>query len=102
MSAHRRAELPARKETRRAVIERDRGRCRCCGAMVGDYGHAHEIVYRSRGGDWLELGNVCLLCAECHGKLHAHLLEIVVEDPEQGANGPLLFVHTPRRQDEST
>lgn len=90
-SARRRAEIPLRKSTREAVIERDRGRCRCCGEQVGTYGHCHEIVFRSQGGSPLELANVVLLCARCHAKVHAYTLTITPVDDALGANGDLIF-----------
>lgn len=98
MSARRRAEMPIRKNLRQQVIQRDRGRCRACGTLVGEYGHAHEIVFRSRGGSPLELANVVLVCAKCHQDIHAHVLKIIcADDPELGANGSLLWERAPRQ-----
>lgn len=96
VSTRRRAELPMRQETRRRVILRDRGRCRACGSQVGTYGHAHEIQFRSRGGDWLDLANVVLLCGSCHTDVHAHTLIASVVDPARGANGIIEFERADR------
>lgn len=90
-------ELPTRAESRkaqkaamatnwrevcRAVTARDKSSCRACGRRCSPgaadmlaAGHHHHIEYRSKGGmDTTE--NVCLLCAECHGAVHAQKLSI--------------------------
>lgn len=100
LSARRRAEVPLRQDTRRAVIVRDRGRCRCCGDYVGDYGHVHEIRFRSRGGSPLELANCALLCAKCHAEVHAYRLIVTPSDVHLGANGRLEFDRAPSNDPE--
>lgn len=91
MSKRKRAQMPLRKTTRQQVIERDRGRCRCCADPCGEAGHVHEIVFRSRGGSPVELANCVLLCARCHARVHAHEIWIVCLDPLEGANGAIEF-----------
>lgn len=68
--------MPLRAETRASVVMRDGGRCRVCREYVGDYGHAHEIVYRSRGGDPCDPENVILLCARHHRLEHEHRIRL--------------------------
>ena len=60
----------------RAVNERDKHRCRACGAFAHPYiaseikrGHHHHIVFRSQGGKDTR-ANVCLLCPVCHADVH--------------------------------
>lgn len=65
-----------RAAVRREVITRDEGRCRVCRALVWDAGHAHEILYRSRGGDPHDARNIVLVCASCHAEEHAHRIRI--------------------------
>lgn len=55
------------------VSERDKRQCRCCGRKDGL--HHHHVVWRSMGGkDTRE--NLVLLCAGCHGLVHARQIGI--------------------------
>lgn len=60
----------------RAVSHRDKFTCRCCGRRadpnaVGllNRGHHHHVKFRSAGGKTTRQ-NICLLCAECHDRVH--------------------------------
>lgn len=69
---------------RRALALREGGRCAnpCCRRPIGSEGHAHHVVFRSRGGP-TTIENEIWLCARCHGLVHAGVLE-VSGDPESG------------------
>lgn len=59
-----------KRETRKAVIERDRGQCVNCGASDPDTTlDVHHIVPRGRGGSD-RLANLALLCRQCHDAAH--------------------------------
>lgn len=55
-------------ETRAAVRERDRGRCRFCGTRTDL--HSHHIAYRSEGVDH-SVSNLITLCARHHALVHS-------------------------------
>ena len=79
----------------RRVLERDGWKCRNprCG-FRGNL-HVHHIIYRSqRGKD--ESWNLITLCSECHDRVHAYELSIIVADGNfvgegGGADGRVLF-----------
>ena len=52
------------------VDARDEGLCRVCCAWVGQRGHHHHIVFRSRGGGD-SVDNLITVCPECHAAIHA-------------------------------
>jgi 5-methylcytosine-specific restriction endonuclease McrA len=55
---------------RRAVMERDRFRCRAAGCRGTGFLAVHHVVPRERGGG-NTLENLITLCAGCHRVLHA-------------------------------
>jgi 5-methylcytosine-specific restriction endonuclease McrA len=57
--------------SRRAVAERDRGLCRCCGRWC-DPPHLHHVVYRSQERNNHAPENLVSLCWRCHKIAHAH------------------------------
>lgn len=62
---------PIPLNARRAVRERDQGRCVAGGCWVGETsGHVHHRKLRSQGGD-NSLPNLILLCAAHHNAIHA-------------------------------
>jgi 5-methylcytosine-specific restriction endonuclease McrA len=68
------------------VDRRDRYSCRCCGHPADTRaldmvkrGHRHHLRFRSRGGQDTT-SNVLLLCAFCHGEIHAHRLFAIGTD----------------------
>lgn len=66
------AKRAARKiiqSVRAAVVTRANGCCERCGAFVGDAGHAHHRIPRSRGGAWT-VENIEYLCPGCHYDAH--------------------------------
>jgi hypothetical protein len=73
---------------RKAVRQRDGGRCRVCQKKYGQ--HVHHINYLSRGGARHDTKNGVLLCAAHHADCHAGLLrfkgnaddELWAETPE--------------------
>ena len=85
---------------RRAVYQRDGGRCRCgCGQALALHGggadpvgHAHELRSRSIGGDPLCAADIILLAPACHARATGQIgtgktLDFVTEDPAIGAAG---------------
>ena len=94
---HQKADEPGRVESRkarraaqdalwrdvcRAVDQRDKGRCRCCGRRCDPdavdmlrRGHRHHLTYRSAGGED-STANLVLICAMCHEDEHRHRLRI--------------------------
>ncbi len=64
-----RALMKLAKVVRAGVVARAEGCCERCGLYVGDDGHAHHRIPRSRGGPWTEL-NIEYLCAQCHSTAH--------------------------------
>ncbi len=52
---------------RRAVLARDRGRCRLCGGR--GWLHLHHLVPRSRGGSSRDPENLIAACWRCHKRL---------------------------------
>ena len=58
---------------RRAVMARDRGRCRVCGRRR--YVDVHHIEPQSEGGAHCR-DNCCVLCTTCHGALHEGKLRL--------------------------
>lgn len=66
------AEYPERrKAVREAAFELDKHRCIFCHKRLDlDAAHEHEIVWRSKQGDPLDIDNVVTLCAKCHGDIH--------------------------------
>lgn len=83
-----RATYPEKREAARlAAWERAGGRCGWpnCGRYVTLAAmHAHEVLFRSLGGDATDEANVLCLCGECHGKMHGclggNLKKILVTD----------------------
>ena len=65
-SKPRKADIPV--HVRKAVMKRDRGRCRFCGVDAGL--HLHHVVYRSQGGQHEE-SNLITLCLRCHDTVHS-------------------------------
>jgi 5-methylcytosine-specific restriction endonuclease McrA len=55
------------RRARRAVLDRDRHRCRRCGSPATRFDalHVHHVVPRSEGGTDA-LSNLVTLCALCH------------------------------------
>jgi len=64
------------RRVRVAVLARDKGRCRCCGAKGMDL---HHVLYRSRGGKDTE-SNLVTVCRQCHAAIHGHALTVYGED----------------------
>jgi hypothetical protein len=71
-------EIPA--PVRRAVLARDRGRCRCCGRRR--YVEVHHLTPRSDGGAHSRAG-CASLCSACHAAVHEGKLR-VEGDAESG------------------
>ena len=70
------------------VDVRDKFKCRCCHVTLASMQrHRHHVRFRSAGGQDV-LSNLLLLCAACHGLIHAHRLRIEGTD----ANQPVQFV----------
>lgn len=86
---------------KRAVYERDKGRCRVCGHARKlrsenplDESDAHHIVFRSAGGENTTTNLVTVCSWPCHRHIHEHRLsvtgsgdgEIVIQEihPETG------------------
>lgn len=65
MTSKRTKALAIPDEVKRAVWDRDGGRCVCCGSRMASP-NAHYIA-RSQGGLGIEQ-NVLTLCADCHRK----------------------------------
>ena len=66
------------RRARRAALERDRYRCRACGAMGRlEVHHRNPIV---TGADWFRLDNLIVLCRPCHFADHGR---VYVERPRQ-------------------
>ena len=64
------------RRVRVAVLARDKGRCRCCGAKGTDL---HHVLYRSRGGkDTAD--NLVTVCRQCHEAIHGHALKVYGDD----------------------
>jgi hypothetical protein len=72
------------QHVRRAVMTRDRYRCRSCG--TAEQVDVHHIKFRSAGGGD-SLDNCACLCRCCHAELHAYRLYAEGSD----ANGVLKF-----------
>jgi len=53
---------------RRAVMDRDHGRCRHCG-VIPDPAHVHHLIWLADGGNHA-LSNLILLCPDCHAREH--------------------------------
>jgi 5-methylcytosine-specific restriction endonuclease McrA len=64
-----RAEAAIVRLVRAAVVRRAEGLCERCCDWVGNSGHAHHILPRSRGGRWTVL-NITYLCQPCHQREH--------------------------------
>jgi len=64
-------EIPA--PVRRAVLARDRGRCRACGRRR--YVEVHHIKPRSQGGAHSRAGMACM-CSACHAAVHEGQLRV--------------------------
>lgn len=74
------AKAKARRDVIATVWQRDGGTCRACQKprlqRWGSYcnpalwGHVHEIVFRSLGGDPLNPNACVLVCGECHEAIH--------------------------------
>ena len=80
------------KDQRRALHARDGG-CRAPGCTRPPrYTDAHHIVPWETGGA-TDLTNAILLCRYHHTLIHHHHRpwQITVDNPDQGANGPLTF-----------
>jgi 5-methylcytosine-specific restriction endonuclease McrA len=67
------ARLSQWDRVRRAVIFRDKGRCRACRKREGL--QVHHVRFRSAGGED-STSNCALLCAECHADIHAYRLTL--------------------------
>ncbi len=74
------------QRVRRAVIFRDKGRCRACHRREG--AEVHHVRFRSVGGEH-STANCALLCGECHADVHAYRLAIIGD-----ANGKLRIERT--------
>ena len=59
---------------RKAVKQRDKGRCVVPGCKKVS-AHLHHLVFRSQGGKW-QTANIVSLCVEHHQFVHARLLTI--------------------------
>jgi 5-methylcytosine-specific restriction endonuclease McrA len=69
---------------KRAVRDRDGGRCRVC---HGPGQECHELRFRSLGGA-VAMGNTVYVCRRCHRRLQEHKLLVMGTD----ANRRLTFV----------
>jgi hypothetical protein len=65
---------------RRALEERDSGRCRFIGCNTKRHLHAHHIKHWSQGGR-TDLSNLILLCEFHHRLLHEHSYGIEIDAP---------------------
>ncbi len=65
----RRAAMKVARTVRATVVDETCGRCERCGLYLGDYGHAHHKIPRSRGGKWT-VENIEYLCPPCHDLAH--------------------------------
>ncbi|MEW6747779.1 MAG: HNH endonuclease signature motif containing protein [Planctomycetota bacterium] len=68
------------KWLRDLVLARDGYRCRCCGCRLDLM--IHHIEWLSLGGR-TEPGNLVVLCARCHGRVHALLLIVEGKAPHE-------------------
>jgi hypothetical protein len=89
-----------RDSARWAACVREKFRCRRCGVPVDfksdnlfTLAHAHEIVFRSHGGDPTDTKNIVILCCRCHLRgLHKQMspvhewFRIVIVNEELGAD----------------
>lgn len=64
------------------VDKRDKGHCRACGRRCDpnattllERAERHHIVYRSAGGEDLDI-NIVTLCAVCHADQHAARIDV--------------------------
>ncbi len=79
MSRHHRGLTGARYERlRRACLDRDNWRCTRCESPAGLQMH-HPIALDDGGDPW-SLGNVRMLCGDCHIDAHR-----TIRDPERAA-----------------
>lgn len=75
-------------------MDRDGWKCRNCGMRNGL--HCHHVIYRSEMGEDVSW-NLCTLCSECHDKIHAGTLFILIAEGNfvgegGGADGKLIFL----------
>lgn len=77
VSPKRRLEAPERTRVVRRVLERDvlcraRVSTECTAMLPREAVDVHEILPRSRGGDYLDPAECIGVCRFCHDWLHAH------------------------------
>ena len=98
----RREHAQLRDKHRTRIFVLDSGKCRCHGRKVylkvADaphefaVGHVHEWIPKSLGGDDLSDYNCILLCAEMHGPVTRHEVDIVAHCQVALMRGPVDFV----------
>lgn len=86
------------RQLRRAVFDRDKGRCRAFGlplyfehADPAQVGHCHHVIYRSAGGND-SLDNLIYLSWKAHQAVHDGLLKL-----EGDPNGVMSFTLLDRK-----
>jgi len=57
------------QDVRRKILVRDRC-CKICTSFA--YLEVHHITYKNKGNELENLGDLVLLCANCHQKVHAN------------------------------
>lgn len=58
---------------------------------VSRLAHAHEVDFRSTGGDPHDPRNILIVCWECHPVLQEHREDVLIRDPQRGCRGPVDF-----------
>lgn len=59
------------RELKLELFKRQKGKCARCGGTEDWRGwQKHEIIFRSQGGDPLDINNCELLCGKCGSKAH--------------------------------
>jgi hypothetical protein len=58
---------------------------------IGKLAHAHEVDFRSTGGDPRDPRNILTVCWQCHPILQEHREDVIVLDPARGCRGPVEF-----------
>jgi|ERR1035437_4278985 hypothetical protein len=87
------------------VLNRDGWRCRNPRCGMRNNLHAHHIIFRSdMGVD--ESWNLVTLCSDCHDRVHAYALSILVAEGNfvgegGGADGHLVFFEEKNNAEQS-
>ena len=79
----------------RRVLGRDGWKCRNPRCNFRGNLHVHHVIYRSEGGDDVTW-NLVTICSNCHDRVHAYALSILVAEGNfvgegGGADGRIIF-----------